>query len=172
VLQARNKIVINFASDKGRPLSLTGRIRAMSIASRIFLAATLATGLVVPGGGYAALTQGFSIDLGDPTDPLTLDYNGAGGLSAAAAPSNGQPALELPNNPSYKATITGNYDVVDDLGSLDKNKKVLWHESYEITLNGHIIFENPGAIFGPESADDIWMAFAHVFGEFTGKTDI
>ena len=63
----------------------------MSIASRIFLAAALTAGLTAPGGAHAAL-QGFSIDLGNPEDPLTLDYNPAGGLSAAAAPSNGKPA--------------------------------------------------------------------------------
>ena len=32
--------------------------------------------------------QGFSIDLGAGQNPLTLDYNRAGGFSAAAAPSN------------------------------------------------------------------------------------
>jgi hypothetical protein len=89
----------------------------MSIASRIFLVAALAAGLMAPGGAHAAL-QGFSIDLGDPQNPLTLDYNPAGGLSAAAAPSNGKAALELKNNGSYLTTLTGNYDVVDTLGSL------------------------------------------------------
>jgi hypothetical protein len=72
----------------------------MSIASRMFLVAALAAGLMAPGGAHAALQQGFMIDLGTPTDPLTLDYNRAGGLSAAAAPSNGKPALELKNNGS------------------------------------------------------------------------
>ena len=143
----------------------------MSIASRMFLAAALAAGLMLPGGAHAAL-QGFSIELGDPQNPLTLDYNPAGGLSAAAAPSNGKPALELKNNGSYLTTLTGNYDVVDTLGSLDKNKSVLWLRSYEITLNGHIIFENPDQIVGPFTGDDIWMAFVHAFGQFTGKTDM
>ena len=55
----------------------------MSIASRAFLAATLAAGLMVSGGAHAG--QGFSIDLGDPTDPLTLDWRAAGGLSAEVA---------------------------------------------------------------------------------------
>lgn len=96
----------------------------MSIASRMFLVAALAAGLMAPGGAHAALQQGFMIDLGDAQNPLTLDYNPAGGLSAAAAPSNGKPALELPNNGSYLTTLTGNYDVVDDLASLDKNKSV------------------------------------------------
>ena len=36
----------------------------MSIASRIFLAAALAAGLMASGGAHAAV-QGFSIDLGD-----------------------------------------------------------------------------------------------------------
>jgi hypothetical protein len=40
----------------------------MSIASRLFLVAALAAGLMAPGGAHAALQQGFSIDLGDPTD--------------------------------------------------------------------------------------------------------
>ena len=118
----------------------------MSIASRAFLAATLAAGLMVSGGAHAA--QGFSIDLGDPTDPLTLDWSAAGGLSAEVAASNGQPAQELPNNGSYKTTLTGNYDVVDDLGSLDKTKPVLWRESWELTLNGHVIFDIAGDIVG------------------------
>jgi hypothetical protein len=144
----------------------------MPIASRAFLAATLAAGLMVSGGAHAALQQGFLIDLGDAGDPLTLDYNPAGGLSAAAAPSNSKPALELPNNGSYLTTLTGNYDVVDDLASLDKNKSVLWLRSYEITLNGHLIFGAPDQIVGPFTGDDIWMAFVHAFGQFTGKTDM
>jgi hypothetical protein len=143
----------------------------MSIASRTFLAAALAAGVLLPSGAQAAV-QGFSIDLGDPQHPLTLDYNPAGGLSAAAAPSNGKPALELKNNGSYLTTLTGNYDVVDDLGSLDKNKSVLWQRSYEITLNGHVIFGAPDQIVGPYTPDFIWMAFVHAFGQFTGKTDM
>jgi PEP-CTERM motif len=145
----------------------------MSIASRMFLAAALAAGLLLPGGARAALqgfSQGFSIELGDPQNPLTLDYNPTGGLSAAAAPSNGKPALELKNNGSYLATLTGDYAVFNNLPPV--NEPVLWHESYEITLNGHIIFENPGAIVGPFTGDDIWMAFVHAFGQFTGKTDM
>ncbi len=146
----------------------------MSIASRMFLVAALAARLMAPGGAHAALQQGFMIDLGDAGDPLTLDYNQAGGLSAAAAPSNGLPALELrlrTMDPT-SATLTGNYDVVDDLGSLDKNKSVLWLRSYEITLNGHVIFGAPDQIVGPFTGDDIWMAFVHAFGQFTGKTDM
>jgi PEP-CTERM motif len=140
----------------------------MSIASRIFLAATLAVGLTAPGGAHAAL-QGFSIDLGDPQHPLTLDWSATGSLSATAAPSDGQPAKELKNNGSYFTTLTGTYDVVDDLGSLDKTKPVLWQRSYEITLNGHVIFGAPDQIIGPTSGDDIWQAFVNVFAEVIGK---
>jgi hypothetical protein len=137
----------------------------MSIASRAFLAATLAAGLMVSGGAHAA--QGFSIDLGDPTDPLTLDWSAAGGLSAEVAASNGQPAQELPNNGSYKTTLTGNYDVVDDLGSLDKTKPVLWRESWELTLNGHVIFDIAGDIV-TSTGEDIWQQFVDIFNDFTG----
>jgi hypothetical protein len=126
---------------------------------------------MVPGGAHAALTQGFSIDLGTPADPLTLDWNPAGGLSAAAAPANGKPALELLRNGSYSTTLAGNYDVVDDLGSLDKTKKVYWLRSYDITLNGQVIFGSPAAIIGPESGDDIWQALVHAFAGFIGKDD-
>jgi PEP-CTERM motif len=143
----------------------------MSIASRIFLVAALAAGLMAPSGAHAAL-QGFSIDLGDPQNPLTLDWNPAGGLSAAAAPSNGQPELELKNNGSYLTTITGNYDVIDTLGSLDKTKPVLWLRSFEITLNGHVIFGSLPGIIGPTSGDDIWQALVNVFAQVTGKNDM
>jgi hypothetical protein len=143
----------------------------MLISSRIFLAAALAAGLVLPGVAKAA-APGFSIDLGTPTNPLTLNYDPnclpPKCLSAAAAPSNGQPALELNNNGSYLATITGNYDVVDDLGSLDKNISVFWHRSYEITLNGHIIFGAPDQIVGPFTGEDIWQSFLFVFNQVTG----
>jgi PEP-CTERM motif len=141
----------------------------MSIASRMFLAAAFAAGLMVPGGAHAAL-QGFSIDLGTPADPLTLDWSATGGLSAAAAPSNGKPALALKNNGSYFTTLAGNYDVVDDLGSLDKTKPVLWQRSFEITLNGREIFGAPEQIIGPTSGDDIWEAFVNVFAGVIGKT--
>ena len=123
----------------------------MSIASRIFLAAAFAAVLWFPGGAQAAV-QGFSIDLGDRQDPLTLDYNPAGGLSAEAAASNGQPAKELKNNGSYKATLTGNYDVVDNLGSLDKNKPVFGRGPMKSRSNGHLIFGSPAAIVGPYRA--------------------
>jgi hypothetical protein len=136
----------------------------MSIASRIFLAATLAAALMLPVGAHAAL-QGFSIELGDPTDPLTLDYNPAGGLSAEAAASNGQPAKELKNNGSYLATLAGDYTVIDDLPPV--NEPIFWQDSYEITLNGRILFRG-GGVVGPYSGEDIWNAFIHVFVEVTG----
>jgi hypothetical protein len=139
----------------------------MSIASRIVLAAALAAVFLLPGGAQAAV-QGFSIDLGGPTDPLTLDWSAAGGLSAEVAASNGQPAQQLPNNGSYKTTLTGNYDVVDDLGSLDKAKPVLWRESWELTLNGHVIFDIAGDIAGPFTGEDIWQQFVDIFNDFTG----
>ena len=120
---------------------------------------------MLPGGARAAL-QGFSIELGDPQDPLTLDYNPAGGLSAEAAASNGQPAEELQNNGSYLATITGDYAVIDDLPPV--NKSEFWLESYEITLNGREIFGNPTHIVGPFSGEDVWQAFLHVFNQVTG----
>ena len=138
----------------------------MSIASRMFLVAALAAGFMAPGGAHAA--QGFSIDLGDPTDPLTLDWSAAGGLSAEVAASNGQPAQELPNNGSYKTTLTGNYDVVDDLGSLDKTKPVLWRESWALTLNGDVIFDIAGDIVGPFTGEDIWQQFVDTFNDITG----
>jgi hypothetical protein len=138
----------------------------MSIASRMFLVGALAAGLMAQGSAHAAL-QGISIDLGDPEDPLTLNYNAAGGLSAEVAASNGQPAQELQNNGSYKATLTGNYDVGDDLASLDKNKPVFWQESYEITLNGRPLFENHG-IVGPDSPEFIFQAFLFGFNKLTG----
>jgi hypothetical protein len=137
----------------------------MWIAFRTFLAAALAAGLILPGGAHAAL-QGFSIELGDPQDPLTLDYNPAGGLSAEAAPFNGQPAKELQNDGSYLATLTGGYAVIDDLPPV--NESVFWLESYEITLNGREIFGSPTHIVGPFSGEDVWQAFLHVFNQVTG----
>jgi hypothetical protein len=137
----------------------------MSIASRIFLAAAFAAGLAVPGGAQAAV-RGFLIELGTSGDPLTLDYNPFGGLSAEAAAANGQPAMPLANNGSYLATITGDYAVLDNLPPV--NDSIFWHESYEITLNGHILFYQPGQIVGPFSGEDIWQAFLHVFNQLTG----
>jgi hypothetical protein len=56
---------------------------------------------------------------------------------------------------------------VDDLGSLDKTKEVFWQDSYEITLNGHILFKNGGILPNPESGDDIWQAFVDVLARLT-----
>jgi hypothetical protein len=60
----------------------------MSIGSRIFLAATLVAGLMVPGGAQAAV-QGFSISLTDVT------FERGSNLSAEAAAFGDQPAIEL-----------------------------------------------------------------------------
>ena len=60
----------------------------MSLASRAFLEPPRLRR--VSGFRRRHALQGFSIELGDPQNPLTLDYNQAGGLSAAAALSNGK----------------------------------------------------------------------------------
>jgi hypothetical protein len=140
----------------------------MYIASRVFLPAAFAAGLLLPCGAHAGLEQGFLIDLGTPADPLTLDWSAAGGLKAAAAPANGKPALELPR--TYSTTLAGTYDVIDDLGSLDKTKKVFWQEHYEIMLNGHVILGG-GGVIGPESGEDIWLALVDTFAQFISKDD-
>src|SRR5215471_7033679 len=136
----------------------------MSIASRAFLAVALAAGLMLPGGGAHAV-QGFSIKLGDPQNPLTLDYNPAGGLSAEVAAANGQPAKELQHNGSYLATLTGDYAVIDDLPPV--NESIFWQDSYEITLNGTVLFRG-GGIVGPFTGEFVWQAFLHAFNQVTG----
>jgi hypothetical protein len=136
----------------------------MSIASRAFFAAALAAGLMLPGGGAHAV-QGFSIELGDPQNPLTLNYNPAGGLSAEVAPANGQPAKELQHNGSYLATLTGDYAVINDLPPV--NESIFWQESYQITLNGQTLFENTG-IVGPYSGEEVWQAFLFAFNKVSG----
>ena len=83
------------------------------------------------------------------------------------AASNGQPAQELPNNGSYKTTLTGNYDVVDDLGSLDKKLNPYFGGSWELTLNGQVIFDIAGDIV-PSTGEDIWQQFVDIFNDFTG----
>jgi len=135
----------------------------MSIASRAFLAVALAAGLMLPGGAHAV--QGFSIKLGDPQNPLTLDYNPAGGLSAEVAAANGQPAKALQHNGSYLATLTGDYAVIDDLPPV--NEPIFWQDSYQITLNGQTLFENSG-IVGPYSGEEVWQAFLFAFNKVTG----
>ncbi len=126
----------------------------MSIASRIFLAATLAAGLMVSGGAHAAV-QGFSIALTDMT------FERGSNLSAEAAAFGGQPAIELPNNGSYSETLTGDYAVSDTLPPSDQS--VFWQTFTQISLNGNPFFTE-NAIVGPESQDDIWSAILNVTG--------
>jgi len=136
----------------------------MSIASMIFFAAALAASLMLPGGGAHAV-QGFSIELGDPQNPVILDYNPAGGLSAEVAAANGQPARGLQHNGSYLATLTGDYAVIDDLPPV--NESIFWQEFYRITLNGQTLFENSG-IVGPYSGEEVWQAFLFAFNKVSG----
>jgi hypothetical protein len=118
----------------------------MSIAYRIFLAATLAAGLMVSGGAQAAV-QRFSIALTDMTFQLGSN------LSAEAAAFGTQPAIELRNNGSYSETLTGDYAVSDTLPPSDQS--VFWQTFTQISLNGNPFF-TANAIVGPESQDDIW----------------
>jgi hypothetical protein len=136
----------------------------MSIAFRTFLAAALAAGLTIPGGADAAV-HGFSLDLGTPSDPMTLDSGS--GLSAEVAASNGKPAVELPNNGLYKTTLTGKYTVVDDLAGLDTTKPVDWRRSWELTLNGQVIFAVDD-ILPSTTGDDIWSSIVTTFADVTG----
>jgi hypothetical protein len=126
----------------------------MSIAYRIFLAATLAAGLMVSGGAHAAV-QGFSIDLTDMTFQLGSN------LSAGAAAFGGQAAIELLNNGSYSETLTGDYAVSDTLPPSDQS--VFWQTFTQISLNGNPFFTE-NAIVGPESQDDIWSAILNITG--------
>jgi hypothetical protein len=118
----------------------------MSIASRAFLAAMVAAGLMVSGGAHAAV-QGFSIALTDMT------FERGSNLSAEAAPFGGLPAIELLNNGSYNETLTGDYAVSDNLPPSDQS--VFWQTFTQISLNGNPFFTE-NAIVGPESQDDIW----------------
>jgi hypothetical protein len=126
----------------------------MSIASRIFLAAALAAGLMVSGGAQAAL-QGFSIALTDMTLGRGSD------LTAEAAAFGDQPALGLLGNNSYKykETLTGDYAVSDDLPPSDQ--LVFWQTFTQISLNGNPFF-TASEIVGPESQDQIWQAILNV----------
>jgi hypothetical protein len=126
----------------------------MSIASRAFLAATLAAGLLVSGGAQAAV-QGFSIALTDIT------FERSSNLSAEAAPFGDQPAIELLNNGSYNETLTGDYAVSDNLPPSDQS--VFWQTFTQISLNGNPFFTE-NAIVGPESQDDIWSAILNITG--------
>ena len=126
----------------------------MSIASRIFLAATLAAGLVAPGGAQAAV-QGFSITLSDMT------FETGSGLSAEAAAFGGQLAIALSNNESYSETLTGDYAVSDTLPPSDQS--AVWQTFTQISLNGTPFFTG-NAIVGPESQNDIWSAILNITG--------
>jgi hypothetical protein len=126
----------------------------MSIASRIFLAATLAAGLVASGGAQAAV-QAFSITLSDMT------FETGSGLSAEAAAFGGQPAIELSNNGSYSETLTGDYAVSDTLPPSDQS--AFWQTFTQISLNGTPFF-TANAIVGPESQNDIWSAILNITG--------
>ena len=128
----------------------------MSIASRTFLAATLAAGLMVSGAAQAAV-QGFSIELTDMT------FERGSGLTAEAAAFGGQPALALPGNDSYKytATLTGDYAVFDNLPPSDESE--FWQTFTQISLNG-TPFLTAYQIVGPESQDDIWTGILNITG--------
>jgi hypothetical protein len=126
----------------------------MSIASRIFLAAAFAAGLMVSGGAHAAV-QGFSIALTD----LTPEHNSSGGLSAEVAAFGGQPARALQHNGSYIDTLTGDYAVTDNLPP--SNEAVFWQTFTQITLNGNPFF-TANEIVGPESPDQIWQAILNI----------
>jgi hypothetical protein len=126
----------------------------MSIAYRIFLAATLAAGLMVSGGAHAAV-QRFSIALTDMTFQL------GSGLSAEAAAFGTQPAIELSNNGSYSETLTGDYAVSNTLPPSDQSE--FWQTFTKISLNGNPFF-TANAIVGPESQDDVWSAILNITG--------
>ena len=125
----------------------------MSIASRAFLAATLAAGLIVSGGAHAAV-QSFSIALTD----LTPHRNASGGLSAEVAAFGGESARPLQNNGSYIDTLTGDYAVTDNLPPSDE--AVFWQTFTQITLNGNPFFTANEIVF--ESPDQIWQAILNI----------
>jgi hypothetical protein len=128
----------------------------MSIASRILRAAAFAAGLMVSGGAHAAV-QGFSIALTDMT------FERGSNLTAEAAAFDGQAAIGLPGNNSYKynETLTGDYAVSDNLPPSDQS--VFWQTFTQISLNGNPFFTE-NAIVGPESQDDIWSAILNITG--------
>jgi hypothetical protein len=127
---------------------------AMSIAYRIFLAATLAAGLMVSGGAQAA-AQEFSITLSDMT------FENGSGLSAEAAAFGDQAARPLSNNGSYSETLTGDYAVIDTLPPSDES--LLWQTFTQVSLNG-VPFFTGNAVVGPESQDDVWSAILSITG--------
>ncbi len=132
----------------------------MSIASRIFLAAALAAGLMVSGGAHAAVQGAGLLDRirrsgGSPD----AGPQSRGGLSAEVAAFNGQPARALQHNGSYVDTLTGDYAVVDNLPP--SNEAVFWQTFTQITLNGNPFF-TANEIVGPESPDQIWQAILNI----------
>jgi hypothetical protein len=117
----------------------------MSIASRIFLTAALAAGLLIPAGAQAAV-QEFMISLTDMT------FERGSGLSAEAAAccDPHDSAIELPNNTHYNETLTGDYAAVDDLS----DQQAFWQTFIQISLNGtpfftanQIVLESQGQVF-------------------------
>src|SRR5215472_9239772 len=124
----------------------------MSIASRIFLAGTLAIGLTVSDGAQAAV-QGFSIALTDLTPKQGSN------LSAEVAAFGDQPARELQHSGSYSETLTGDYAVFDNLPPSDQS--VLWQTFTQISLNGNPFF-TANEIVGPYSPDQVWQAVLNI----------
>ena len=121
---------------------------------------------MVSGGAHAA--QGFSIELGDPGDPLTLDWSAAGRLRRRKFdPTRPAGTSASEHRVPDETTLAATGDVVDDLGSLDKTKPVLWRESWELTLNRHVIFDIAGDIV-TSTGEDIWQQFVDIFADFTG----
>jgi hypothetical protein len=117
----------------------------MLIASRMFLAAALAAGLLLPANAKAA-PEGFLIDLTDMT------FERGSGLSAEAAAFGGNGPVELLKNGSYNETLTGDYAVADNLPPSDQ--LAYWQTFIQISLNGtpfftanQIVFESQDAVF-------------------------
>ncbi len=117
----------------------------MLIATRMFLAAALAAGLLLPANAKAA-PEGFLIDLTDMT------FERGSGLSAEAAAFGGNGPVELLKNRSYNETLTGDYAVADNLPPSDQ--LAYWQTFIQISLNGtpfftanQIVFESQDAVF-------------------------
>jgi hypothetical protein len=123
----------------------------MSIASRIFLAATVVAGLMVPGGAQAAV-QGFSITLSDMT------FERGSGLSAEAAAFGGNGPVELLKNGSYNETLTGDYAVADNLPPSDQ--LAYWQTFTQISLNGTPFLTANQLVF--ESQDQVFVAILNL----------
>ena len=124
----------------------------MSIASRIFLAATLATGLVVASGARAVTSvPEFSISLTDMT------FERGSGLSAEAAAFGSNGPVELLKNGTYNETLTGDYAVFDNLPPSDE--QAYWQTFIQISLNGTPFFTANQVVL--ESQD---LLFATILG--------